>query len=150
MSDVLAAFPDIDGVVTHDGEALGTIRAFEAADRPLPPINGEATLPFLEYWLENKSSGFTSFAITNSPGFASTLCLGIGVRLLQGKTLKDGVFEPDPVVDVSTDTVFLVPLKDYITDENVKEVYDTHVSYRGIAYYIDIWYDQDQMDDLFK
>jgi ribose transport system substrate-binding protein len=150
MSDVLAAFPSIDGVVTHDGEALGSIRAFEAAGRSLPIINGEATLPFLEYWLENRDSGFTAFAITNSPGFASNLCLGIGVRLLQGKQLKEDVFQADPVVNVTTDTVFLVPLKDYITEENVEEVYQTHMSYRGIAYYIDIWYTQEQMDELFK
>jgi ribose transport system substrate-binding protein len=150
MSDVLASFPKIDGVVTHDGEALGSIRAFEAAGRSLPVINGEATLPFLEYWLANRDKGFTAFAITNSPGFASNLCLGIGVRLLQGKQLKDDVFNPDPVVDVGTETVFLVPLKSYITDDNVEEVYNTHVSYRGIAYYIDIWYEQDQIDALFK
>jgi len=150
MSDVLAAFPKMDGVVTHDGEALGTIRAFEAAGRPLPVINGEATLPFLEYWLANRDKGFTAFAITNSPGFASNLCLGIGVRLLQGKQLKEGIFKPDPVVNVTTDTVFLVPLKDYITEENLEEVYETHMAYRGIAYYIDIWYTQKQIDELFK
>jgi ribose transport system substrate-binding protein len=150
MADVLAAFPKIDGLVTHDGEALGSIRAFEAAGRPLPVMNGEAMRPFFEYWLEHKDQGFESFAITNSPGFASNLCLGIGVRLLQGKQLKDGYFKTDDVANITTDTLFLVPLTEYITNDNVEEIYQRHMNYRGIADYIDIWYTQEQMDALFE
>jgi ribose transport system substrate-binding protein len=150
MSEVLAAHQNIDGVVTHDGEALGTIRAFEAANRPLPAINGEATRPFFEYWLENMSEGFSSFAITNSPGFASNLCLGIGLRMLEGKQIKDGIFLPDDVTGVTTDTVFLAPLVSYITDDNVQEIYDEHITKRGLADYIDIWYTQEELDALFE
>ena len=41
MTDMLASFPNIDGVLTQDGMPLGIIRAFEAAGRKLPPIPGE-------------------------------------------------------------------------------------------------------------
>ena len=47
----------MDGLVTQDGESLGAIRAFEAAGRALPIMNGEGRLPYLDYWLKNKPVG---------------------------------------------------------------------------------------------
>ena len=49
MSDVLAAFPEIDAVVTHEGQVMGTLRAFEAAGREFPIINGDYMINFIEY-----------------------------------------------------------------------------------------------------
>jgi ribose transport system substrate-binding protein len=150
MANVLAAVPKMDGLVTHDGESLGAIRAFEAAGRPLPFMNGEGRLPFLEYWLKNKPKGFSSFAIENGPGYTINLALGMGVRILQGKQVKPGYFKPDPEMHVSSNTIWAVPLKNYITDDNVQKVYDAHMADRGILEYIDNWYSQEQINALFK
>ena len=53
MADVLAAYPQIDGVVAQDGQCLATIRAFQAANRKLPVVNGDGFRPMMEYWAEN-------------------------------------------------------------------------------------------------
>lgn len=150
MANVLAAVPQMDGLVTQDGESLGAIRAFEAAGRPLPVMNGEARVPYLEYWLKNKPNGFKAFAIENGPGYTINLALGIGIRLLQGKQLKPGFFKPDAEIRVTDATIFQVPLNVGITDENVQKVYDNHMETRGITEYIDNWYSQEQINALFK
>ncbi|MGA2766645.1 MAG: substrate-binding domain-containing protein [Spirochaetia bacterium] len=150
MSNVLAAVPKMDGLVTHDGEALGSIRAFDAAGRALPMMNGEAMLPYLEYWLKHKKEGFSSFAIENGPGYTITVALGMGIRILEGKQVKQGFFKPDAEMHVSSNTIWAVPLKNYITDDNVQKVYNDHMADRGILEYIDNWYSQEQLDALFK
>jgi ribose transport system substrate-binding protein len=150
MANVLAAVPQMDGLVTQDGESLGAIRAFEAAGRPLPVMNGEGRMPYLEYWLKNKPAGFKSFAIENGPGYTVTLALGMGIRILEGKQVKPGYFKPDPQMHVTTPTIWPVPLKNFITDENVQKVYDDHMADRGITEYIDNWYSQEQINALFK
>ena len=48
MSDLLASFPQIDGVLTQDGMTLGIIRAFEAAGREIPVVTGETQIAFFK------------------------------------------------------------------------------------------------------
>ena len=150
MANVLASVPSMDGLVTQDGESLGAIRAFEAAGRTLPIMNGEGRLPYLEYWLKNKPAGFKAFAIENGPGYTINLALGVGVRLLQGKQPKPGLFKPDSQMHVTSNTVMAVALNKFITDDNVKQLYDDHMADRGILEYIDNWWGQDQVNALFK
>jgi len=150
MANVLAAVPQMDGLVCQDGESLGAVRAFEAAGRALPVMNGEGRVPYLEYWLKNQPSGFKSFAIENGPGYTVTLALGMGIRILQGKQVKPGFFKPDADMHVSTNTLWAVPLKNFITDENVKQVYQDHMDNRGITEYIDNIWSQEKTDALFS
>ena len=51
---------------------------------------------------------------------------------------------------VTTNTIMAVPLNRYITDDNVKKLYDEHIADRGILEYIDNWWSQDQINALFK
>ena len=142
-ADVLAAYPQIDGVVAQDGECLAAIRAFDAANRPLPVINGEGFRPFFEYWVANLDKGFTSYAIANGPGFAMTASLGIGLQMLQGKELKDSVLpKGQKVVNLNH--------RYEIVDKNVKEALDEHTRLRGVEDYIDEVWTEDQILALFK
>lgn len=132
-ADVLAAYPKIDGVVAQDGECLAAIRAFEAAGREMPIINGEGFRPFFEYWVENLDKGFTSYAIANGPGFAMTTALGVGLRLLMGATFKEE-FLPAGEMRFDFDHRF------EINDDNVVQALEEHVKYRGVEDYIDeVW-----------
>jgi ribose transport system substrate-binding protein len=140
MADVLAAYPKIDGVVAHDGECLAVIRAFEAANRGVPIVNGSGFRPFFEYWVENLDKGFTSYAIANGPGFAMTCSLGVGVRMLQGKTIKP---------DLLDGKVLHLDHSNIITDANVKEELAEHTRLRGVEDYIDEIWSQDKLDSLF-
>jgi ribose transport system substrate-binding protein len=93
MSSVLAAFPKIDAVMSQDGMCLGVVKAFQAANRPVPIMNGEGMIPFIDIWRELRDEeGFETYAVANGPGFTINYALGVGLRMLQGKELKDGFF----------------------------------------------------------
>jgi len=143
VADVLAAYPQIDGVVAQDGECLAAIRAFQAANRPMPMVNGEGFRPFFEYWVENLDKGFTSYAIANGPGFAMTASLGIGLYLKQGKELKESVLpKGQKVVNLNH--------RYEIFDKNVKEGLAEHTRLRGVEDYIDEVWTEEQVLALFK
>jgi ribose transport system substrate-binding protein len=143
MADVLAAYPRIDGVVAQDGECLAAIRAFQAANRPLPAINGEGFRPFFEYWTENLDKGFHSYAIANGPGFSMTGALGVGLAMLSHKELKESVLaKGQKVININH--------RFEITDANVKEALADHVRLRGVEDYIDEVWTEAQVLTLFK
>lgn len=142
MVDILAAYPNIDGVVTQDGQCIGVVRAFEAANRPVPIMNGEGMVSFLEKWIEmKKESGFETMAIPNGPGFAITCSLGCTVRLLQGKKFKPGLLDGK---------VLRINHTRLITNENVEDVLAEHVRLRGVEDYIDETWTQERLDELFQ
>ncbi len=141
MADAIAAYPKIDGVVAHDGQCLSVIRAFGAAGKPQPVVNGSGFRPFFEYWIKNLDKGFTSYAIANGPGNAITLALGCGIRIKQGKTPKASVWDGK---------VLRIDHGNVITDANVKQVLAEHVKYRGVEDYIDEVRDEKFIDSLFK
>jgi ribose transport system substrate-binding protein len=144
MADVLAAFPEIEGVISQDGMQLGIIRAFENANRPLVPITGDSTIEFLAKWRELRDkSGFETLGFINGPGFTANLALGIGIRLLRGEELKAGV------MGGPNSNVLKIKLKP-INNDNLDQLYEEHLSQRGIADFIDGWYSQEEIDALFK
>jgi len=141
MSDILASFPSIDGVLTQDGMALGVIRAFQAAGRPLPVVSGETQVAFIKEWKKLKDSqGFSTFGVTNSPGAVCT-SLGIGIKLLQGKKLK-----PDVLID--NHVIYLRPVL-MVDNSNIDKVYNEYKDWAD-SYYVNGWYSQEQLDELFQ
>lgn len=149
MGDVLAAFPQIDAVVAHDGQVMGTLRAFDSAGREYPIINGDYMVNFVEYWVENIDT-VDAFTLINSPGFGTNLGLGVGVRMLQGFTLKEGFFTSDDLHGINSETIALVTYTKYIDNTNVEEIYDNHINTRGTAEYVDIWSTQEEIEELFE
>ncbi len=141
MADVLAAYPEIDGVVAHDGECLSVLRAFESANREAPIVNGSGFRPFFEYWIENLDNGFTSYAIANGPGFAMTASVGVGLRLLQGKQIKPELLDGK---------VLYLDHRYEIHDADVKEALATHTQFRGVEDYIDEVWTAEEVDALFE
>ncbi len=141
MADGIAAYPKIDGVVAHDGECLSVIRAFDAAGKPQPIVNGSGFRPFFEYWVKNLDKGFTSYAIANGPGNAMTLALGTAIRIKQGKKPKASVWDGK---------VLRIDHANIITDANVGEALIEHVRYRGVEDYIDEVKSEEFLDTLFE
>ncbi len=150
MTDLLASFPTIDGVLTQDGMTLGIIRAFEAAGKKLPPITGETQVAFIKEWKKMKDEkGFNTVGIENSPGAICT-SLGIGVRLLQGKKLK-----ADVLIDPNTGkpapgayTIWTHPSLQ-VDNSNIDKVYDEYKDWAD-SYYVNTWYTEAQIDALFQ
>jgi len=141
MTDLLGSFPNIDGVLTQDGMSLGIIRAFEAAGKPLPPITGETQIAFIKEWEKRKqANGFSTIGIENSPGAVCT-SLGIGLRLLQGKKLKDSAFAAPNTINT----------KPFLTVDNAN-IDDVYAKYKDTldSFYVNVWYSEDAIDAMFQ
>ncbi len=140
MSNVLASYPNIDGVLTQDGMSLGTVKAFQAAGRELPVISGETMVGFLRLWKElNQSEGLNTWAI-NDPPSVSTAALSIGIRLLQGKTPKEGTLK---------DNYFYYPVQVIIDNNNLDQYLDQYKDAED-TYFPDERLSEEAIDALFE
>lgn len=89
MQNLLATYPDIDGVYVQDGMAAGAWRAIEAAGKTADiAATGEVRKDFLDLW---SAGNYTSAASVNPPGVMAS-ALNVAVQALQGKEFKDGIF----------------------------------------------------------
>lgn len=138
MADLIYTHPDIDGILTQDGMALGIVRAYNTVKRPLPVMTGETMVGFLRTWktLKNASS-FTSFGQNNPPGISRT-ALDIAMRILQGGKLK-----PLP------DNTFYYPVKDLVVNDNLDSYIEKNAD-RLDTYFLDEWLDSKELDALFE
>jgi len=144
VASVLSSYPKIDGVLGQDGLMLGTVQAFEAAGRELPPMSGETMKGFLVKWQELKNSqGFETVGLLNPPGVSAT-ALGIGCRMLLGYEFKDGIIETRNGI-----TGFFQPFAEPITNDNLDAFLDSLVA-QSDAYYPDYYLSETELDALFK
>ncbi len=89
MQNLLATYPDINGVWVQDGMADGAWRAIEAAGKTEKmAATGEIRKDFMQSWSDKK---LNSGASVNPPGVMAS-ALNVAVLKLQGKEFKDGVF----------------------------------------------------------
>lgn len=91
MSDFLASLPEIDGVWTQDGMALGVLNAIRTANPDVWPISsGEARAEFLTEWAATleENPDFKTVGVTNPPGVAGS-GLRVLINLLMGKALDE-------------------------------------------------------------
>lgn len=138
MTDLIHSYPQIDGVLSQDGMALGVAKAYLEAGVPIPPMTGETFVGFLRVWNDLKGSrGFDTFAMNNPPGIAYT-AMGIGVRMLQGKKLK-------PL----RSNTYYYPVKDILTNENFEAYFEIHKNNLG-SYFVDEWLTETELDVLFQ
>ncbi|KPL83314.1 sugar ABC transporter substrate-binding protein [Thermanaerothrix daxensis] len=120
MADMLAAYPNIDGVWAQDGVALGALRAVQAANPAKWPVMvGEARAGYLQAWKEVLQSkpDFESIGVINPPGQCAT-GLRVAIKLLQGKQLKDGILK-----GAAGNTLY-VPIPGVVTKENFDVYYE--------------------------
>jgi ribose transport system substrate-binding protein len=85
---LLATYPEIDGVWTHDGHAEGVWRALDSAGRTSDIVaTGELRASFVRDW---KSQGWNTAASINPPGCMAN-AVHVALHMLEGRELKDGV-----------------------------------------------------------
>lgn len=152
MTDILASFPKIDGVLLQDGYTIGVIRAFQAAKRPLPIITGDHQIEFIRLWKELKDKvGFRSYMPTNPPGEAVNDALGVGIRLLQGKKLKPNVLlgnGSDKIVGGKGNMIH-IPIKLELDNSNIDKIYEEYKDWAD-TYFVNHWMTQQDIDALFE
>lgn len=138
MTELLHAYPNIDGVLSQDGMAHGVVRAYLEAGVEPPLMTGETFVGFLRIWKELKDEkGFETFAMNNPPGISST-ALGIAVRILGGYKLKE--------LEGNT---YYYPVRDILTNDNFEQYFELHKDKPG-AYFVDEWLTEEQLDLLFQ
>ncbi len=87
MEDLIAAYPQIDGVYSQGGAmSMGALEALQAANRKLVPVPGEGYNGFLKFWKTNLDKGFSSIG-PDEPTWQSVEALNQAVSCLQGKTI---------------------------------------------------------------
>ncbi len=86
MQNLLATYPDIDGVWVQDGMAAGAWRSLmDAGKAGEVAATGEIRKDFIDLWVKND---FTSGASVNPPGVMAS-ALNVAVFMLQGRELKE-------------------------------------------------------------
>lgn len=127
MGNLLATYPEIDGVWTQDGMALGVLQAVIAAGREDEiVVTGEARNGFLQLWNE-QSDDFESIGVTNPPGTGAT-ALHLAMAMLQGAEIDES-----QLVDGNT---LVLALEEPVTNENLDAVW-AETEGEGESYVLD-------------
>ena len=87
MADLLAQYPDIDGVFTEGGMQQGVVRAFEAAHRDFVPVSGTDENGFACQVKKYQDKGLKGVQVSTAL-WAYAVALKQAVDLLQGKQVK--------------------------------------------------------------
>ena len=96
-SDLLAAYPQIDGVWSQGGAmTLGAIEAFQAANRALVPMSGEDNNGLMKAWKELGSAGVGCA----KPTWLARVAIEEAIKMMNGETVeKDQIY---PVQTITT------------------------------------------------
>lgn len=112
MQNLLATYPDIDGVWVQDGMAAGAWKSImDAGKTDEIAATGEIRKDFIDLWVEND---LTSGASVNPPGVMAS-ALNVAVLMLQGHELK----EPADAGQYGNALYLPIP---FIDGDNVEEV----------------------------
>ncbi|NTU85754.1 MAG: ABC transporter substrate-binding protein [Chloroflexales bacterium] len=145
MANLLASQPNIDGVWTQDGMALGVLQAIQSANpSEWPVVAGEARAGYMQLWNEVKQShpDFKSYGVVNPPGIAASGLL-VALNLLQGKQLK-----ADVLAGPFSNSLY-VPIPGEVSDENFQAEYDK-IKDQPASYVLDGIIDQATADGFFE
>ncbi len=139
MTDLLAAYPNIDGVLSQDAMAQGVLRAIDTSNRSIKAMTGEMTVGYLKMWKAylQKHPDFQGFAQANPPGISGS-GMRVAVRLALGKTLK-------PLKD----NTFYYNITKTVDNKTIDEVLKS-LEGKPDTYFMDEWLTDVQADALFN
>ena len=113
VADLLATYPNIDGVWSQGGAmTLGAIEAFQAANRELVPMTGEDNNGYLKAVIKNKMVGIG----VAKPTWLTRVAINSAIKLMNGETVeKDDIF---PVMTITTEE-----MPDYVHEKLSDDVW---------------------------
>ncbi len=120
MNRLLGKFPQMNGVLAHEGMAAGALQALiQAKPANFPWITGDGSCQFLKAWSDylNTDPNFESIAVTNPPGATAPTALRIAVNMLEGKRI-----DPNQLGGKNSASLF-IPDSQTITKENFEQEY---------------------------
>ncbi len=139
MQNLLATYPDIDGVWVQDGMAAGAWKSImDAGKTDQIAATGEIRKDFIDLWVAND---LNSGASVNPPGVMAS-ALNVAVLMLQGKELKE------PATAGQYGNAMYLPIP-FIDSSNVQEIAKQMEGKPGYYSYTDSL-SIDEAKDLFK
>ncbi|MGH1358345.1 MAG: substrate-binding domain-containing protein [Burkholderiaceae bacterium] len=139
MQNLLATFPDINGVWVQDGMADGAWKSIVSAGKTAEiAATGEIRKDFLDKWV---GEGLNSGASVNPPGVMAS-ALNVAVLMLQGKTLKT------PATAGQYKNAMYLPIP-FIDKQNVKAAQEAVTGKPGYYSYTSS-FSIEQAEKLFK
>lgn len=113
MEDIVAAYPEIDGVLSQGGSMTqAAMEVFLANDRELVPMTGEASNGFLRAWAAQIDNGFESMAFV-APSYMSVKALNVAVNALNGADVeKEYTVSEEPVTNDTIEKYYRPDLSD--------------------------------------
>ncbi len=145
MADMLASYPNINGVWAQDGVALGALHAVQAANPdPWPVMVGEARQAYVAEWwnILQEKPDFQSFGVINPPGIGAD-GLKVAVRLLQCRELRDGLLAGE-----HGNTIY-VPIPGVVDNSNIEQVYQ-EIGDKPAGFTMDQMLTDEEIDAFFK
>lgn len=125
VADLLATYPEIDGVWSQGGAmTLGAIEAFQAAGRDLVPMTGEDNNGYLKACVENEMEGIA----VAKPTWLTRVALDTAISLMNGE-------------EVEKDNIY--PVEKFSGLEEMKEAYYPELS-------DDVWCGTELPEDVLK
>ncbi len=132
MADLLAAYPEIDGIWCDGAQdAAGALKAMMAANRPLVPVTGDDYNGLLKLYAAEKAN-YPKFQIAcvSEPSWEGVVALRTAVNLLSGQDMpKRQTIEP-MVIDDSNYQNFIKPnlpdgvfVDTMLTDDQLKKLF---------------------------
>lgn len=106
MTTFLSSYENIDAVLAQDVMGEGIIKAYENAGKEPTVMTGDYTKSFLELWATMPD--LNTIGVSYAPGNAVP-ALDVTVGLLQGKTIKEDVLEPNPMDESLVNAIMLDP-----------------------------------------
>ena len=106
MTTFLSSYDNIDAVLAQDVMGEGIIKAYENAGKEPTIMTGDYTKSFLEVW--STMPDLNTIGVSYAPGNAVP-ALDVTVGLLQGKTIKEDVLEPNPMDESLVNAIMLDP-----------------------------------------
>ena len=130
VSDLLATYPEIDGVWSQGGAmTLGAIESFQTANRDLVPMTGEDNNGYLKKWQELQSEGMTGIACAK-PTWLAEVALEKAIALVKGEAVeKDTIYPTAVFSDDELDSYVRADLPDdfwantHLPDDIIKTIF---------------------------
>jgi ribose transport system substrate-binding protein len=115
MSDLLSAYPTIDGVIADGSQdAAGAVDAFLAAKRPVPAVTGDDFNRLLKLFVHyRKSQPHFHICLQSEPTWESTVALDLALKILEHKPYKKlTILQPKLITDANVSKFVKLNLPD--------------------------------------
>lgn len=141
VTQIIGGGQQIDGVITQDGMAFGSLSAFLDANRLPEVMIGDPGTIFFKEWkrLRDEGADFQAAAQPNPPGIGGT-AFRMALQLYEGNEFKDGLLDGN---------TYFYEVSTFITDENFEEGWEV-LQDRPDDYLLTEIMSEEQVVDLFE